>query len=98
MEFKQLGVRPVLDRIIIKQDQAKDMEGVLFIADNVKEKPRSGVVMAVGTGAIGNDGEYIKMMSKLGDKVVYGEHAGVNVTIEGEEYVILKECDLLYIL
>lgn len=97
METK-LKARPVLDRIIIKQDESSETIGVLIASDTAKEKPKSGTVLAVGTGAIGYDGKYIKMMTKVGDKVVYGEFAGQDVVIDGEPLVIIKEGDLLYIL
>jgi len=96
--MEKINARPVLDRIIIKQDESEDKIGVLFASDTAKEKPKSGVVVAVGNGAIGFDGNTIPMMTKVGDKVVYGEFAGQNVEIDGVPYVVIKEGDLLYIL
>lgn len=93
-----MKVRPILDRIIIDQDPAENKMGKFDLADTAKERPRQGTVVATGPGAIGHDGKSLPMMSKVGDKVQYGEFAGSNVTIEGKEYVIVKESELLFIL
>ena len=97
METK-INARPVLDRIIIKQDEGEEKVGVLMASGTAKEKPKSGIVVAVGNGAIGNDGKTIKMTAKVGDRVVYGEFAGQDVRINEQPYVIIKEGDLLFIL
>lgn len=96
--MKTIKARPVLDRIIIKQDEGEEKVGVLFVSDTAKEKPRAGFVVAVGDGAIGYQGGRLPMMAKVGDKVVYQEFAGQPVEIDGEQYVVIKEGDLLYIL
>lgn len=95
--MEKINVRPVLDRIIIKQDEGDEKVGVLFVSDTAKEKPRSGVVVAIGDGAIGYDGGRLPMMAKVGDTVIYQEFAGQAVEIYGNPYVIIKEGDLLYI-
>ncbi len=95
--MEKINVRPVLDRIIIKQDEGDEKVGVLFVSDTAKEKPRSGVVVAIGDGAIGYDGGRLPMMAKVGDAVIYQEFAGQAVEIDGNPYVIIKEGDLLYI-
>jgi chaperonin GroES len=96
--MEKINARPVLDRMIIKQDEGEEKVGVLFVSDTAKEKPRSGIVVAVGDGAIGYSGERLPMMAKIGDRVVYQEFAGQPVEINGIPYLVIKEGDLLYIL
>lgn len=92
-----LKVRPVLDRLIIKQDAAEDKIGVFELAETAKERPRQGVVVAVGQGAIGSDGKRIEMMCKVGDIVQYGEFSGNPVVIDGEDYIVLREGELFFV-
>ena len=92
-----MKARPVLDRIIIKQDEAADKIGNFILADNAKERPRQGVVVAVGPGEI-VEGKTIPMMTKVGDRVQYADFIGANVTIDDEEYVVVRERDLYFIL
>ncbi len=96
--MKTLNGKPVLDRIIIKQDEAAEKTGILETPSNTKEKPKKGTVIAVGPGAINfENGIQIPMVSKVGDVVIYGEYAGGEVEIDGEIYIILKESDLYFI-
>ena len=93
-----MKAKPVLDRIILKQSEGQEKVGVLIVPENAKEKPKRGVVVAVGSGAIGNDGNFIPMMSKVGDEVIYSEFSGATINIDGEEFVIVREAELLVIL
>lgn len=93
-----MKVRPILDRVIIDQDPAENKMGKFDLADTAKERPRQGTVVAIGPGAIGANGVRIPMMCEVGDKVQYGEFSGSNVTIDGKEYVVVKESELLFIL
>lgn len=93
-----MEVKPVLDRIIIEQDEAENKIGSFAISETSKERPRQGTVVAVGNGAIGNNGQTIPMITKVGDKVMYGEFSGQTIYIEGKEYIVLKEGELLLVL
>ncbi len=90
-----MKARPPLDKIIIKQDEAQDKIGNFTLSETSKERPRQGVVVAVGPGAIHTvTGKTIAMTSEVGDKVLYGEFRGQPVHIDGEEYIVIKEGDL----
>lgn len=93
-----MKVRPIEDRIIIKQDPAQNKMGAFDLADTAKERPRQGTVMAVGSGRRNPAGILIPMICIVGDKVQYGEFAGSNVDIDGSEYVVVRESDLLFVL
>jgi len=94
----ELKVRPVLDRVLIKQDAAEETMGVLFIPDKAKEKPRRGEVVAVGPGARTPDGGRIVPVVQVGDKVIYGEYSGHEIDVDGESYIIVEENKILIIL
>lgn len=91
-------MKPVLDRIIIKQDEGDDKVGAILLADTAREKPKRGTVVAVGPGGYSSDGTYIPMMTKVGDRVIYSEFAGANIVVDQEKYVVVKEVDLFVIL
>lgn len=93
-----LKVTPILDRVILKQDEAPKNNGFLAIPEKSQEKPRQGTVVAVGPGAKGFDGKYMTPVVKIGDSVVYGEYAGYEITIENEKYIIIEENKILLIL
>lgn len=90
--------KPILDRVMIKQDDAPAQMNGFVIPDTAKEKPKRGIVVAVGPGAIGNDGKPLPMQTKVGDHVIYGEFSGANITINDEPFVIVKESELILIL
>lgn len=93
-----MNARPILDRVIIKQDEAAKNVGTFIIPDAVQEKPRQGEVVAIGPGARTFDGKNMPMMTKIGDKVIYAEYAGAEIIIEGEKYIIIEENKILLIL
>lgn len=93
-----LKVKPILDRVIIKQDPAEEMMGALILPESSKDAPKQGTVVAVGPGARLMDGKRLPMQVKLGDHVVYGEFAGHDIRIDGENYVIVEENKILLIL
>lgn len=88
------SIKPLGDRVVVKAEEAetKTTSG-LFIPDTAKEKPQKGVVIAVGQGRYEN-GVKIDMVVKEGDKVLYGKYAGSEVTIDGEELMIMRESDI----
>lgn len=91
-----MNVTPIEDRVIIERDPAAEKLGNFFLSDTAKEKPRQGIVRAVGPGAFNGAGERIPMATKVDDKVVYGEFAGTEIRIDGVEYIIVRERELLY--
>lgn len=99
MTTKTLKVKPLGDRVIIKPlPQEEKTKGGVILPDTAKEKPQQGEVVAVGKGRITDDGKKIEMEVKAGDKVLYGKYSGTEIKIEGEEYLIVKESEILGIL
>jgi chaperonin GroES len=91
-----IKVKPLADRVVIKAlEEAETMRGGLYIPDTAKEKPQQGEVMAVGPGKLSEEGKRIDMELKVGDKVLYGKYSGTEVTIDNEQYLILRESDVL---
>jgi chaperonin GroES len=91
-----MKVKPMEDRVILKSMEAEEKtSGSIFIPDNAKEKPQKGEVVAVGPGKINDKGARNEMTLKVGDKVLYGKYAGTEVTIDGQEYLIVRESDVL---
>ncbi|HEY0017445.1 MAG TPA: co-chaperone GroES [Longimicrobium sp.] len=90
-----MKVKPLADRVVVKAlEESEQMRGGLYIPDTAKEKPQQGEVMAVGPGRI-EDGKRVDMELKVGDKVLYGKYSGTEVTVENEQYLILRESDVL---
>ncbi|MCX7726356.1 MAG: co-chaperone GroES [Chitinispirillaceae bacterium] len=91
-----MNVKPLEDRIIVKPLEAEEKtSGGIIIPDNAKEKPQKGEVVAVGPGKVNDKGQRIEMTLKKGDKVLYGKYSGTEVTIDGEDYLIMRESDVL---
>ncbi len=94
-----MKLKPLADRIVVKPAVADDMtKGGLFLPDTAKEKPVWGEVIAVGTGKITEEGKKIALEVKVGDKVLYGKYSGTEVTVEGEEVLIMRESDIFAIM
>ena len=94
-----MKVRPLYDRILIKRvDEEEKTAGGLFIPDTAKEKPQQGVVVAVGTGKIQEDGSLRKLEVKAGDKILFSKYSGNDIKIDGTEHLILREDDVLAVL
>ena len=91
-------VAPLADRVVIKPlEEAEQMRGGLYIPDTAKEKPQQGAVVAVGPGRYEKD-KRMPMDVKVGDKVLYGKYSGTEVTIDGEQLLILRESDVLAVM
>jgi chaperonin GroES len=89
-------LKPLADRVIVKALEEKEKKrGGIIIPDTAKEKPQEGEVIAVGPGKFSDTGERIKPEVKKGDRVLYGKYSGTEVTVEGNEYLILRESDIL---
>jgi chaperonin GroES len=91
-----MNLKPLGDRVIIKVlEKEEKTSGGIVLPDKAKEKPQEGEVMAVGPGRILDDGTRVQMDVKEGDKVVYSKYAGTEIKIDGEEYLILRQDDIL---
>jgi chaperonin GroES len=91
----KLKIQPLEDRVVVyPDDEGESMRGGLYIPDTAKEKPTQGEILAVGPGRI-EKGERIPVDVKVGDKVLYGKYSGTNITLDGEEVVIIKVSDIL---
>lgn len=89
-------IRPLNDRIIVKRmDDQEQMRGGLFIPETAKEKPQEAEVIAVGNGRLLDNGTRISIDLKAGDKVLFGKYSGTEIKLDGEEYLILREDDIL---
>src|SRR5262249_8842435 len=94
-----LKIRPLHDRILVKRIEEQETDrGGIIIPDTAKEKPQEGKVVAVGNGKVGEDGKKIPLDVKAGDKILFGKYSGSEVKIEDDEYLILREEDVLAIL
>ncbi|MDH4118574.1 MAG: co-chaperone GroES [Acidimicrobiia bacterium] len=92
-----MKLQPLGDRVVVKPDEDQDMRtpSGLVIPDTAKEKPQMGTVIAVGPGALDDDGDRMPMDVNEGDKVLYSKFAGTEVKLEGNEYLVLSARDLL---
>jgi len=94
-----MKIRPLQDRIIVKRIEEEEITaGGIIIPDTAKEKPQEGKVIAVGKGKIRDDGKLQKLDVKKGDRVLFSKFGGTEVTLEGEEHLIIREDDVLGIL
>jgi chaperonin GroES len=94
-----MNVKPLADRIILLPLEAEQKTaGGIIIPDAAKEKPQKGEIVAVGPGKIADSGQKLEMSLKNGDKVLYGKYSGTEVSIDGKDYLIMKESDVLAIL
>ncbi len=90
-----MKIKPLADRIVIKPSPAEEKtKGGIILPDTAKEKPVIGEVVAVGPGRKADDGKIIALDIKVGDKVLYGKYSGTEVTIDGQEYLIMRETDV----
>ena len=95
---KKLGVRPLGDRVVVTPlEETETMRGGLYIPDTAKEKPQQGRVAAVGPGRY-EKGERIPMELEVGQTVLYGKYSGTEVTVDDEQYLIIKESDVLAVI
>jgi len=91
-----MGFTPLHDRVVVRRVESDEKTaGGLIIPDSAKEKPAEGEVVSVGAGARDDDGERIAMDVKAGDKILFGKWSGTEITLDGEELLIMKESDIL---
>ena len=94
-----MGLRPLHDRILVQRlEEEEEVQGSIIIPDTAKEKPQQAKVLAAGPGRVSDDGKVQAMDVKEGDKVIFGKYAGTEVKLEGEEYLIIREDDVLGVL
>lgn len=91
-----LKLSPLGDRVLIKPTPKEEVsKGGIILPDTAKEKPQEGQIMAVGPGRLTEDGKRIAMEVKVGEKVLYAKYAGTEIKLDGEEYLIVRESDIL---
>ena len=91
-----MKIRPLQDRILVQPIREKEVrKGGIIIPDSAKEKPIEGRVTAVGAGKVGEDGKRVKLDVKVGDKVLYSKYGGTEIKIEGDDYLLMREDDIL---
>ena len=91
-----MAFKPLHDRVLVRRVESDEKtKGGLIIPDSAKEKPQEGLVVAVGAGARDEDGDRIAMDVKEGDRILFGKWSGTEITIDGEELLIMKESDIL---
>jgi chaperonin GroES len=94
-----MNIRPLHDRVIIKRmEEERTSPGGIVIPDSATEKPSMGEVMAVGNGKVMDNGDVRAMDVKVGDKVLFGQYAGTTVKHEGEEYLVMREEDVIAVI
>jgi chaperonin GroES len=99
MEAEAMNLRPLYDRIVVRRiEEQEQRQGGIIIPDSAKEKPQEGEVMAVGKGKRLEDGSLIPLEVKPGDRILFGKFSGSEVRLDGEEYLIMREDEVLGVL
>ena len=94
-----LKLKPLSDRVVVEAAPPDDVSsGGIILPDTAQEKPQQGTIVAVGPGKASDTGSIIKITVKKGDKILYGKYSGTDVTVDGNEYMIMRESDILAIL
>ena len=94
-----MKVQPLYDRVLLKRLEEQEVKrGGIIIPDTAKEKPQEAEVIAVGKGKVNEDGKVVPLEVKKGDRVLIGKYSGTEVTIDGEEHIILREDEILAVL
>ncbi|MDR4506587.1 MAG: co-chaperone GroES [Candidatus Scalindua sp.] len=91
-----MAIRPLDDRVVVEPLEAEEKtKGGIVLPDSAKEKPTKGKVIAIGDGKLLDNGQRAALLVKKGDQVLYGKYAGTEITVNGKEYLIIKESDIL---
>jgi chaperonin GroES len=94
-----MKIRPLHDRILVKRLESEEKtKGGIIIPDTAKEKPQEGKVISVGKGRVTDDGKVQEMSVKKGDKILFSKYSGTEITLEGDEHLIIREDDVLAVL
>ncbi|MBV9758959.1 MAG: co-chaperone GroES [Acidobacteriaceae bacterium] len=91
-----MDIRPLHDRVVIKRiEESETMQGGLYIPDSAKEKPQKGEVVAIGKGKRTEDGKLLPLDVQVGDQILFGKYSGSDIKIDGNEYLIMREDEIL---
>jgi chaperonin GroES len=94
-----MKLRPLNDRILVKRvEEEEKTKGGIIIPDTAKEKPAEGKIVAVGAGALNNDGKRVPLEVKKGDRILFGKYGGQEIKVEGQEYLIMSEQEVLCVI
>ena len=94
-----MKIRPLYDRIVVKRiEEQETVRGGIIIPDSAKEKPQEGEVMAVGNGKRLEDGKLVPLEVKVGDRILFGKYSGSDIKLDGDEYMIMREDEVLGVL
>lgn len=94
-----MDIRPLHDRVVVKRiEESESMQGGLYIPDSAKEKPQQGEVVAVGKGKRNEDGKLNPLDVEVGDKILFGKYSGNDIKLDGNEYLIMREDEILGVL
>ncbi len=94
-----MDIRPLHDRVVVKRiEDSETMQGGLYIPDSAKEKPQEGEVAAIGKGKRLEDGKLVPLDVQVGDRILFGKYSGSDIKLDGEEYMIMREDEILGIL
>ncbi len=100
MAAKKLSIKPLSNRVLVKrlEEELQTTAGGIIVPDTAKEKPQRGKIVATGPGRMTDDGNRIEMDVKVGDEVLFGKWSGSEITVDGEEYLFMKDDDILAVL
>lgn len=100
MAAKKLNIKPLSNRVLVRrlEEQIQKTAGGIIVPDTAKEKPQRGKVVAVGPGRLTDEGERIKVEVKVGDQILFGKWSGSEITVDGDEYLFMKDDDILAVL
>ncbi|MAV58681.1 MAG: co-chaperone GroES [Candidatus Marinimicrobia bacterium] len=94
-----MKIKPLEDRVVVKAQEAEEVSnGGIILPDTAKEKPQQGEIVATGPGKVSDSGNLIKLTVKKGDSILYGKYSGTEITVDGKEYLIMRESDILAIM
>ena len=94
-----MDIRPLHDRVVVKRiEESETMQGGLYIPDSAKEKPQQGEVVAIGKGKRTDDGKLIALDVQVGDRILFGKYSGNDIKLDGNEYLIMREDEILGVL
>ncbi len=100
MAAKKLNIKPLSNRVLVKrlEEEMQKTAGGIIVPDTAKEKPQRGKVVAIGPGRLTDEGERIKVEVKVGDEILFGKWSGSEITVGGDEYLFMKDDDILAVL
>ncbi|MEK7774477.1 MAG: co-chaperone GroES [Candidatus Zixiibacteriota bacterium] len=94
-----MQIKPLADRVVVKpSEEMETMKGGIIIPDTAKEKPMQGEIMEVGPGKTTEEGKRLALEVKKGDRILYGKYSGTEVTVDGQEFLIMRESDIFAII